>query len=295
MSVLTVRNLRHLYGRRIGIDSVNLSVSQGQLFGLLGPNGSGKTTTIRVLLGLLRPSSGTASVFDLDCWRHSHVIKRQLGYLPGDLRLYPWLTGNRAVSIMGQVRGRDLRKLADELAQRFQLDMGLPVRRMSRGMRQKLGILLATAHYPRLLVLDEPTTGLDPLMQDELATFLRARAAGGDTVIFSSHTLSEVELLCDRVAILRRGTVVADESLAVLRAQAPRVVTLRFQSDRVAREVAPPDFLDVRKRTGAVWDCSLRGPTTPLVRWAAAQPLDDLTIGSPNLEAMFRNYYGSHS
>ena len=291
MKIITAERLSKRYGRRIGIEAVDLAILEGEIFGFLGPNGAGKSTTIRLLLGFLRPSAGRAGIFGLDCWRHSHRIKREVGYLPGDLRLYPWMTVRNAVNIFGQIRGLDLSAAGADLAERFRLELNLPVRKMSRGMRQKLGLILALAHRPRLLVLDEPTSGLDPLMQQELADCLRELASRGHTVFFSSHTLSEVEQLCDRVAIVRDGRIVADETLQALRSRARRAVTLSFANTEVASQVAAPDFLTVQNRSSGQWECELVGSTQALVHWAAEQSLEDISIGQPDLESLFRKYY----
>lgn len=291
MNVVNIEHLSRSYGSRVGVESVNLQVAEGEIFGFLGPNGAGKTTTIRVLLGLLRPSSGTATIFGLDCWRQSHEIKRHVGYLPGDLRLYPWFTAQSALRIVGQIRGQDLALFGSTLAERFQLDPTLAVRKMSRGMRQKLGIVLALAHQPRLVVLDEPSSGLDPLMRDELNRCLRNLVAQGHTVFFSSHSLSEVEQLCDRVAVVRAGQVVANESVDSLRDKAHRSVSMRFRDATTANSIAVPDFLRVVERTDATWHCDLLGRTPELVRWAAQQPVDDMTIAPPSLESLFRRFY----
>src|SRR5580765_3539907 len=201
MPLIQIENLTRGYGRRRGVDRLSLNVAEGTLFGFLGPNGAGKTTTIRVMLGFLRPTAGAAKIFGLDCWSDSKAIKRDVGYVPGDLRLPSWMNGETALSIFGAVRGQDLMRSGRELAERFDLDLRVKVREMSRGMRQKLGLILALAHSPRLLVLDEPTSALDPLMQQELRALLVKMAAKGHTVFFSSHSLGEVEELCDRVAI----------------------------------------------------------------------------------------------
>ena len=284
-------NLTRYYGRRIGVEGLELRVPAGTVFGFLGPNGAGKTTTIRVLLGFLRPSGGRARIFNRDCWSDTHLIKEEVGYLPGDLRLYPWMTGWDGLGLFGRVRGRDLRDAGGELAERFGLEMNVRVRHMSRGMRQKLGLILALAHEPKLLILDEPTASLDPLMQDRLNQHLRELASRGHTVFFSSHTLSEVEQLCDRVAILREGRLVADETLDSLRGRLHREVVIRWRPDRQAAEAAPPGFLDVHRREGPVWWCSLCGPVSDLVAWLGGRPVEDLTIGQPDLESVFRRYY----
>jgi ABC-2 type transport system ATP-binding protein len=291
MAIISTQQLSKRYGRRIGIEAANLSVGEGEISGFLGANGSGKTTTIRVLLGFLRPSHGCATIFGLDCWRASARIKRDVGYLPGDLRLYSWLSGQRALKIIGRTRGIDLRASGAELADRFQLEMDLSVRRMSRGTRQKLGLLMALVHKPRLLILDEPTSGLDPVMQGMLTTYLRHLASEGHTVFFSSHTLREVETLCDRVAVVRQGRIVANETLRTLRARARRTVELVYADAETTARVALPDFLQAPRRDGRRLHCELEGPATPLVRWAAQQTLEDMTITPPDLEALFRKFY----
>ena len=293
MNIITTQRLTRRYGRRIGIDQVDLTIPEGEIFGFLGPNGAGKTTTIRLLLGFLKPSDGCASIFGLDCWRASPRIKREVGYLPGDLRLYSWLTGRVALRIFGKVRRVDLTAAGTRLADRFRLDLDLSVRKTSRGMRQKLGIILALVHRPRLLVLDEPTSGLDPLMQQELANCLREMAAQGHTVFFSSHTLSEVEQLCDRVAIVRDGRIVADESLESLRSRARRTVVLFFKDPETASRIQSPEFLTIDERNGNQWHCELTGTAGALIRWAADQPIDDISIGQPDLESLFRKFYQS--
>lgn len=293
MSILRTEQLTRRYGRRIGVEDVNLEIGAGEVFGFLGPNGAGKTTTIRLLMGFLQPHAGKASILGLDCWRQSALAKRAVGYLPGDLRLYPWLTARRALNIFGKIRGSDITRAGLELAERFRLELDVRVQKMSRGMRQKLGILLAMAHRPQLLILDEPTSGLDPLMQEELARSVRELAAAGHTVFFSSHTLSEVDSLCDRVAIVREGRIVADERLETLRARAPRIVDISFDNHHSAEAVSCPSFLHVVRRNGSRWLCELAGPTPPLIAWAAGKPLTDITISAPDLERVFHKYYES--
>ncbi len=291
MSVIVAEQLAKRYGSRVGIEALNLSVPEGTVFGFLGPNGSGKTTTIRVLLGLLKPSEGGARIFGLDCWRDSHRIKADVGYLPGDLRLYPWLTCRIALHIFGQVRERDLLTAGSELAEELDLDADVRVCDMSRGMRQKLGVILALAHRPKLLILDEPTSSLDPLMQKKLHRRLSAFASEGNTIFLSSHSLGEVEHLCDRVAILREGTLVADETLDALRARARRVVTIRWPDDVNASRTKAPGFIDVCERHGTVWQVTLTGSVMELVRWSAGQPIVDISIGHPDLASLFQQYY----
>jgi len=291
VSLIHLENLTRGYGRRRGIEGVSLSVAEGALFGFLGPNGAGKTTTIRVLLGFLRPTGGAAKIFGLDCWRDSKVVKQDIGYIPGDLRLPSWMNGTAALSIFGAIRGRDISRSGRELADTFDLDLRVKVRDMSRGMRQKLGLILALAHSPRLLVLDEPTSALDPLMQQVLQDLLRQRAAAGHTVFFSSHSLSEVEQLCDRVAIVRDGELVADECLAALRERAGHDVTIRWSAAFDAISLTPPEFLKLTRREGQVWHGTLDGPAHQLIDFLAGKPVEELNIGRPDLESLFGRFY----
>jgi ABC-2 type transport system ATP-binding protein len=291
LAVIETHSLTRRYGRRRGIEAVTFSVPEGSLFGFLGPNGAGKTTAIRVLLGLLRPTAGSARIFGFDCWRDSRRLKSEIGYLPGDLRLYSWMNGADAVRIFGHIRNRDLSGPARQLADVFDLDLKVKVRSMSRGMRQKLGLILALAHQPRLLILDEPTSSLDPLMQEQLRRHLRMLASTGHTVFFSSHTLSEVEQLCDRVAIVREGTLVADATLAELQSKVGHVITIRWKDESAAAGVEPPACLDLLQREPPCWTGTLTGPIQDLTQWLSAQPIDDLTIARPDLEMLFRRYY----
>ena len=291
LDIIDIRGLTKRYGRRVGIESLDLRVPAGTLFGFLGPNGSGKSTVIRVLMGLLRPTAGSARVFDLDAWRCSHQIKSEVGYLPGDLRLYPFWTCDGALRLISKVRRRDVCESGRKLAEEFELDTDVPVRSMSRGMRQKLGLILALAHRPKLLILDEPTSALDPIMQKRLLRRLRDLASNGHTVFFSSHTLSEVEALCHRVAILRSGRLVANESLSTLRQQAKRLVTIRWRSNEPAGGITLPDHLDVLSKRDGEWLAEMSGASAGLLRWAATQPIEDLSIGEPDLARLFEKYY----
>jgi ABC-2 type transport system ATP-binding protein len=315
LPVLDTDRLTLNYGGRRGIRDVSLSISAGEIFGFLGPNGAGKSTTIRILMGLLKPQSGAARIFGLDCWKDGSIIRRDIGYVAGDVRLYPWLTTRRALKMLSQIRGRELMSEGLRLADRFCLEPDLPIRKMSRGTRQKTGLVLALAHAPRLVILDEPTSGLDPLMQERLLTCLREMAAAGHTVMFSSHTLSEVETLCGRVAIVRDGRIVEDSLLCSLQQKAPRqiVVTLRDgqSADQIrwpagvqpARVVASEGMSSDPAASGSALTSSmplerqrvcrmeLRGPSVSFLKWAATQDFADVSIGAPSLDLLFREYY----
>jgi ABC-2 type transport system ATP-binding protein len=289
--VLQTESLTRTYGSRRGIDDVNLAIAEGALYGFLGPNGAGKTTTIRCLLGFLRASSGSARIFGLDCWKHSRAIKADVGSIPGDLRLYPWLTGHAALRLFGLIRRRDIRALGTQLADEFELDLRVKVRQMSRGMRQKLGLILALAHEPKLIILDEPSSALDPLMQDRLRAMLKRMAARGQTVFFSSHTLNEVEALCERVAIVRAGRIVADSTLDDLRRQAKHEFEITW-ADNMGDRTTPPDFADIKAKSASKWTGSVDdGSLRPMLDFLAGKPIDDIRIARPDLETLFRRYY----
>lgn len=311
MSVVVAKNLSRTYGSRRGISDVNLTINAGEIFGFLGPNGAGKSTTIRVLMGLLRASSGTARIFGADCWSDGSTIRKDVGYVAGDVRLYSWLTTRRGLSMISKIHGRDLLPNGLKLAERFRLEPDLVVRKMSRGNRQKVALVLALAHAPRLVILDEPTSGLDPLMQDTLMMCLRELASEGRTVMFSSHTLSEVETLCDRIAIVRDGQIVEDSKLIDLKVQAPRQIMITLQEQQRASEIQWPDGVEVKYEPSSSPEQSsstialmvppslrhrtcileLLGTSVPFMEWAAGQQFADVVIGSPALEVLFRRYY----
>ena len=291
MNVLLTEDLSKHYGARRAVDGLTLRLPEGTVCGFLGPNGVGKSTTLRILVGLLRPSSGRATLFGRDCWSEGAQIRADVGYLPGDVRLYSWLTARVALRLAGRVRRRDLLPAGLALAERFELEPDVPVRKMSRGMRQKLGLILALAAKPRLLILDEPTSSLDPIIQDRLLAYLRELKENSHTIFFSSHTLSEVERLCERVVILKDGRSVADTSIDSLRARAPREVTLRWSDAASARGRVVPEFLDLREETSTEWRLALRGDPADLAQWLAQQRLADFTVGPPDLEKFFRSFY----
>lgn len=292
MGAIHIEKLTKHYGARVGVDALDLIVPEGQIFGFLGPNGSGKTTAIRLLMGFLRPDAGEARIFGRDCFHEGRRIRRDVGYLPGDLRLYPWLTCRAALRICSKTRRQNLTSAGLALADELLLEHDIPVRRMSHGTRQKLGLVIAMAHAPRLLILDEPTATLDPLVQATLFTHLRRLAASGRTVLFSTHILSEAEELCESVAILRAGRLVENASLSQLRNRAGRCFTIIWKSG-AGPIPDPPDFLRLRARESHRWSGEIDGPAMPLIRWCADRPVEDLSIGTADVAAVFRSYYAA--
>ncbi len=290
MNVIDFQSVSKSYGAVRALDEVTWTLPAGQLLGFLGPNGAGKTTAIRIMLGFLRRTSGTARLFGMDAWRESSKVRAQVGYLPGDVRLYPSLTGEQTVRFVAGARGAGGGVDAERLARVFDLDLRLRVRTYSRGMRQKLGLILSMMHRPALLILDEPSSGLDPLMQQVLHEEFRRTVAEGRTVLFSSHSLPEAEQLCERVLILRRGRLVALESIAELRRRAGHRVTLAF-SGSVEGHPPAPSGLQIDHSAGTSLRGRWHGDIAVLMRWLATLPLQDVMIEPADLEELFIDYY----
>jgi ABC-2 type transport system ATP-binding protein len=263
-------------------------VAAGTICGLLGPNGAGKTTTLRIALGLLRPDRGHLRVLGMDCSSQSLEVRSKVGYLSADMRFYPWLTLRRALRIFSLLRRQDLTEPGLQLAERLALEPDLAAGRMSRGNVQKLGLVLALAPRPEVLVLDEPSSGLDPLVQETFAELLLEAQRRGATVLLSSHTFSEVGRLCQTVAVVKDGRVVAHQPLSVFRARAARQVVLTFSAD--IPEEAPPGLL-VQHRGGNIWRGRWSGDTGPLLQWCAAQQIADIEISGAVLDDAFLDLY----
>ena len=279
------------YGSARGVEDLTLTVETGEVFGFLGPNGAGKTTTIRTLLGLLHPTAGSARILGLDTVRSGREIRARTGNLPGEFAYDPRMTGRDVVALTGALRGiRDLGP-ARRLAQRLEADLGRRLGDLSRGNRQKIGLIQALAHDPELLVLDEPTGGLDPLMQEEFVAIVAERRSAGATVFLSSHDLDEVQRVCDRVGIIREGRLVAVEDVGEMRERAYRAVTVRFGEPVDARELRTLEAVDALEEDGAVVRFRVRGDLDPVVKALGRHVVRDLEITRPTLEELFLTYY----
>ncbi len=290
MDVIATTGLCKCYGQIEALWEVNLRVGAGRLFGFLGPNGAGKTTTLRVLLGLLRATRGTARVLGRDVWREGPSLRREIGYLPGDVRFYDGMSGRANLRLVEAIRRTGSTGEVRRLAECLDLDLGRRVRDYSRGMRQKLGLIVALAHRPRLLILDEPTVALDPLVRKTVYAELRAAVERGQTVLFSSHTLSEVAELCDEVAILRAGRLIEQQRIEVLQARALRRVAVRFTPGTPEPAPLPAgltcEHADERAIAGT-W----QGELDELVAWLGRCRVEDVTITPPELDDLFLAYY----
>ncbi len=282
------------YGAGHGLFGLDLQVAEGEVFGFLGPNGAGKTTTIRLVMGMIHPTAGSAYVFGLDCWREAVEVKRRVGYLPGEVPQFGSLRGGEIVTYIAGMRGGVDRRRVRDIAQRFDLDLNRRYREYSSGNKQKVAILLAFMHEPELLILDEPTSGLDPLNRQQFYALLDESRDAGATVFLSSHVLSEVERMCDRVGILREGRLVRVAQLEELR---------RIRIHRVEIELRPgshvpeaklktaPGVTDVTIRDRRI-TCTVQGDFDGLIDALAETDVADLVSTEPSLEDVFLSFFG---
>jgi ABC-2 type transport system ATP-binding protein len=290
-TVIRTEGLTKFYGRQRGVIDVNIEVRRGEVFGYLGPNGAGKTTTIRLLLDFIRPTRGRAAIFDLDTRQNSREIRRRMGHLPGELALYENLTGAELLRYVGHLRRGMEWRFVEELAARLDCNLSQPIRSLSHGNKQKIGLIQAFMHKPELLILDEPTLGLDPLMQQEFYRLIAEAKAEGRTVFLSSHILPEVERVCDRVGIIREGRLIAVETVAVLKARALRQLEIHFATP-VPREVFArlAHVRDVIVEHG-VLRCTVIGTLDALIKVAAQFQVVNVISHEPSLEEIFLAYY----
>ncbi len=288
-TVIEARELTKRYGRRRGIEGVSFSVRAGETFGFLGPNGAGKTTTIRLMLGLLWPTSGSVSAFGLP---PGPAAMARVGYVPGDLGFYEQMTGAALLEHLAGLQ-RAPPRLRGDLCARFELspaDLAAPVRAYSRGMRQKLALVQAFQHDPDLLVLDEPTEGLDPLMRERLYELLRQTAAQGKTVFLSSHVLPEVERVCERVAMVREGRLIVEETVASLRARMLRRMEVVFSAPVDLEALRVTGVVDVQA-DGSRVTLLIRGSPVPALKALLRHPVEDLVFERARLEEIFLEHY----
>jgi ABC-2 type transport system ATP-binding protein len=290
-NAIAIDGLVKRYGDHVAVDGLDLTVPTGTVFGLLGPNGAGKTTTIRTILDLIRPSAGRISVFGLDSRADSIAIRRRIGYLPGELSLYETLTGSEFLAFLAGLRGGVDAHYQAALIERFEVIVDRPIRQLSRGNKQKLGLVQALDHRSDLLLLDEPTSGLDPLVQEEFHRVLAEVHAQGCTVFLSSHVLSEVQHLAQRVAIVRGGKLIVESDVVDLRERAPRHVEI------VGRGPLDPGFIAALASVtdvhldGRSLRCTVVGHPNELIAVLAGIDLESVTIAEPELEDVFLELY----
>jgi ABC-2 type transport system ATP-binding protein len=292
---IAITGLSKDYGSGHGLFGLDLEIERGEVFGFLGPNGAGKSTTMRLLLDLIKPTSGSASVLGLDTRERSLEVRHRVGFLPGDFALYPKLSGAQVLDYLAALRGGVDRRVRDSLTERFDADLARPIRELSTGNRQKLGLIQAFMHDPEVLILDEPIAGLDPLVQQSFHRLLAEVSARGHTVFLSSHTLSEVERVTHRVAILREGRLVVVDSLENLRQVAVQRLEVEFSAPvSVAAFRALPG---VREATvdGSRLTVAFEGSADAIVKAAAAHRVQAIRARDDDLEEIFLRYYRQDS
>ncbi len=292
-NVIETEKLTVFYGKHRGIKDVDLAVQQGEVFGFLGPNGAGKSTTQRVLLDVIRPSGGKARIFGLDCQKEGEAVRARVGYLPGELSLYPSMTGERFLNLLAAINGHNVDKAYRQtLYERLQLDPTRKMSQYSRGNKQKVGLVAAFMAKPDLLILDEPTGGLDPLVQQTVMELVREVKDDGRPVFFSSHILPEVEAVCDRVGIIREGELIQTSTVEALTRRA-------FKRLRLTLSQLPPvgcfdELAGVveSQRDGLVIDLEVRDNISAVMQTALSFGLEDVDVLPVTLEEIFLSFYG---
>lgn len=292
MSVIELNGLTKDYGNHKGIFNLSFQVKEGEVFGYLGPNGAGKTTTIRHLMGFLTANKGNATILGKNCRTDNASIMKELGYLPAEMAFFDGMNGIDFLKFMGEMRGMKGTSYRDKLIEKFELDTRGRIRKMSKGMKQKLGIVCAFMHDPKVLLLDEPTSGLDPLMQKLFADLILEERSKGKTILMSSHSFEEIERTCDRVGIIRQGELVATENIHNLKEKRRKTYLITFDSPSTAAEFARKDGYDKIVINGSAAKVSILGNVSTFVHELSNYKVLDLDTERSNLEDVFMQYYG---
>lgn len=294
-SIIMTKGLTKSYGKQRGVIELNLEVQKGEVFGYLGPNGAGKTTTIRTLLDFIRPTQGQASIFGLDTRERSTDIHARIGYVPGELTLYDNMTGAQYLHYIANLRGGVDWTIVENIAQRLSADLSRPLRGLSHGNKRKVVLIQAFMNKPDLIILDEPSSGLDPLVQQEFYELIREVKADGRTVFLSSHVLPEVERVCDRVAIIREGKLIAVEEISTLKARALRRLEIHFSAPVPHEAFARVEGVRDLTIDNSILQCTVAGSLDALVKTAAHFNVVNIISQEPSLEEIFLTYYGGGS
>ncbi|MGG0187791.1 ABC transporter ATP-binding protein [Bacillus rhizoplanae] len=288
--MLIVQNVTKQFSNGKGLFDVSFQVKEGEVFGYLGPNGAGKSTTIRNLMGFIQPTSGTATMFGLDCWKDAADIQKRVGYLPGEISFIEGMNGLGFLQLMQGMRGMKSNGRRDELIERFQFDVKTPIRKMSKGMKQKVGIVAAFMHDPEVLILDEPTSGLDPLMQQLFVDLILEEKQRGKTIFMSSHIFTEIERTCDRVGIIKDGKLLTVENIHDLRAKQRQVldVTVSSQEQLQALKKTALQIDSVQGNTASI---IVQGNYNELLQTLAQHDVIGFQMRTMDLENIFMHYY----
>lgn len=287
MTLLRTEQLTKNYGAVTALDRLDLEVVPGEIVGILGPNGSGKSTAIRLLLGFLQPTSGRAAIAGHDCWADSVNARRHVSYLPGELRLYENMTGAQLIDFLSELRRHTPTERLDQLARLFDIDIKRPLSQMSSGMKRKIALMQVLLPETPLVILDEPTNTLDPNMRDQLLVQLAQAAQRGQTVLFSSHVLTEVEQICDRVAILQRGRLVHWQDMKSLR----KIRRVHVYLSRTVATITPPAEVREMHMEAQELDFQYTGPLPDLLRWLGELPVADVRIEPMGLADIYQKFH----
>jgi ABC-2 type transport system ATP-binding protein len=292
--MIEITGLTKSYGENRGVFDLSFQVAKGEVFGYLGPNGAGKTTTIRHLLGFLNPDSGSCRIDGLDCRRQAAEIQKHIGYLPGEIAFFEDMTGTRFLKLMADMRGLTDVTRRNELLAQFELDPKGGIRKMSKGMKQKLGIVCAFMHSPDTLILDEPTSGLDPLMRNRFVELVAEERAKGSTILMSSHSFEEVERTCGRIGIIREGRLAAIENIHDLQSAQRKVYAVTLKSAEEALRFSK-DSVDVLSIHDTIVSAAVSGDITPFIAAMSRHHVVGLDVVTQSLEDLFMHYYGKEA
>ena len=291
-SIIDIRNLSKFYGKNRGIEHVNLKINEGEIFGFIGPNGAGKSTTIRILMNMIFPTSGSASIMGMDVIRETKKIKRQVGYIPSDANAYSSMHVNEFLGYCYSFyQPNNTKQRIHELSDFFELDLKRKITELSLGNRKKVSIIQSLLHNPRILIVDEPTTGLDPLMQSKFFELLRSENQKGMTIFYSSHVLNEVQVLCKRVAIIKEGTIIKLEDIETLRKKSLKKVQIEFEDHVKKENFSIPGIENLIPGHGNNLNFMFSGDINELVGALREIKIVNIRIEEPSLDEIFMHFY----
>lgn len=289
--MLTVQQLTKRFPNGKGIFDVSFSVKKGEVFGFLGPNGAGKSTTIRHIMGFMKPEKGSVNVGGLDTWTKQETVQRYIGYLPGEIAFIEGMTGRSFLDFMAEMQGSKQSARREELIDRFQFDVRTPIRKMSKGMKQKVGIVAAFMHQPEVIILDEPTSGLDPLMQKVFIDLVLEEKARGTTFLMSSHSFPEIERTCDRAAIIKDGVILTVKDIHELQSMQRKLFEVTFERPEDAETFGRTSGITVESREGNRVRVAVQGEYARFLSETSKYPVRNLDVFTQSLEDVFMNYY----
>lgn len=290
--MIQLSNLTKKYGNKTAIQNLQLKIEKETVFGYLGPNGAGKTTTIRCLMGFIKPTSGEAEISGHNCWEDAQQIHSLVGYLPGEIHFIEHMTAEQYLKLMADLNQITNTSAITDMADRLQLPLNILIDKMSKGMKQKVGLIQSFLHNPEILILDEPTSGLDPLMQQVFIEMILEEKEKGKTILISSHLFNEVERTCDVVSIIREGEIVAVENVSNLKRIKQNKATVVFKSDEDSQKLATNDF-ELKKLSQNRYEVTYQGDVNNLIRALASTEIEDLELHHAELEDVFMHYYNN--